>query len=244
MDSYFDISLCLNSFFLLIQTFEYLELKDKLKYFFKHQTLFFQSLILRIILILLIPFSLILFPSITPFLILLLIIIQFTYFYHFNGPFNGGSDYISTLILMGLFFINIFQENSKLVDYIALYISIQIIFSYFLPGVYKMFNASWLKGNALENISRSPNFKINSYLKGFLNKKPQSKIFGYLVIILEVLFPILIFIAPLWLLLPVFIFFHLLNYFLFGLNRFIFAWIQAYPFLLWFKNYIILKYNF
>jgi len=238
-----ELSLLLLSFAFLLQTIEYFYLLKKISFFFNSEKNIKITLTARLILILVIPILLLHFSFLLPFALATLIIIQFYFFNSFNGPFNGGSDYISTLLLLGHFIMSAFLMNLKVIHFVSLYIAIQTVLSYFLPGIYKLLNQSWRTGLALNNIALSPNFSIPINLKTILTKPILSKIICKSIVLLEVFFPLLLFILPKWPLIIGLIIFHFINFLIFGLNRFIFAWIAAYPFLFWFKDFVLSQYN-
>ena len=63
---------------------------------------------------------------------------------------------------------------------------------------------------------------------------------GWAVMVFELVFPLALFSQPaLFIALGLAMLFHLANAYFFGLNRFVFAWLAAYPSLLWFQDKLI-----
>jgi hypothetical protein len=132
----------------------------------------------------------------------------------FRGVFNGGSDYMTMIVISTLTFSKIFSSFEKLA---LIYLATQTMLSYFVPGFIKLISQDWKSGKALNTF-----FKISN---------PRFAIFGsWLVIIFECLSPLMLIntYVAMAILTMAFIF-HLANFYFMGLNRFLWAWLAAYP---------------
>lgn len=148
----------------------------------------------------------------------------------FRGTFNGGSDMMIFVVITGLLIslsaTDLFWQKMGVV-----YITIHCLYSYFKAGIVKMKSMDWLSGKAL------PHFLKESLLKDFrsvslwLEKHPKtSKILSLGIIFFELSALLLLFFPQL--VLPYFAIamsFHFAIFIGFGLNRFFWAWISAWP---------------
>lgn len=150
--------------------------------------------------------------------------------WRFKGVFNGGSDYMTMAQLLGLTLSLSKPNNTYTLKLGLYYIALQTTLSYFIAGVVKLRNRSWRNGMALEVFLSHSNYSVPRRLQSFFRYPLISIASAWGVILWECLFP------AIWLmptLTPVFLMmgflFHLGNFFTFGLNRFVFAWIASYP---------------
>lgn len=192
-----------------------------------------------------IPFFIILLVTLllkfdNPMLYFLLLFIRFIISIKFGGSFNGGSDSMIIVIIIGLFissletqFLNLKSTNAGL-----FYIGLQSIISYFRAGIVKLKNPEWRNGIILPKFYNHSIYLKNKYDKLFFdylstNKYQISTLLCNFVIFWEVLFPISLFnINILLIFLIIGIIFHTLNFYILGLNRFLIAWVATYPSLL------------
>ncbi len=148
----------------------------------------------------------------------------------FRGSFNGGSDYMTLIILSSLCVANFLPKT--IVQMGALYyIAFQVTTSYFLAGIVKAKQKEWRSGIALITFIESPNYNPPKFLKDILKIKKLSLLSSWAVMLFEICFP-LIFIqnsygALIWIILA--FLFHFINVILFGLNRFLVIWTATYP---------------
>lgn len=185
--------------------------------------------IIQFILYIRIIFSLILLFSVSPVAIILLIISNLILAIRFKGAFNGGSDYMTLLTLIALFIASLAPENSKY-SLMLMYLAIQVIMSYFLAGVAKLKDSDWRSGIAIANIINGPNYAPPIFIKKIFSLKLMSLFFGWVVIGFELLIPLIIFLPnQLGIIFLGLLIFHLINFLIFGLNRFFFAWLATYP---------------
>ncbi|MCA9795018.1 MAG: hypothetical protein KC910_24590 [Candidatus Eremiobacteraeota bacterium] len=134
-----------------------------------------------------------------------------------RGAFNGGSDYMTVAVLLPLAAAAL-ADHPVVVLACLWYVALQCCFSYFVAGVVKLSRANWRNGKALM-----------AFTGGRLSLA-WARWLSWLVIGFQCAFPL----ALLWpALCPVFVLgalgFHLGNFYLFGLNRFLWAWLATYP---------------
>lgn len=154
--------------------------------------------------------------------------------FRWRGTFNGGSDFMTMIVLFGLLFSDFFALNSSLTKLALFYIGIQATLSYFVAGIIKLKEPSWRNGIALEGFLRSSMYQLKSLQIKWPNYPRLSPLRAWVVLIFELSFPIIFLIPELtWPYIGSAFLFHLANAYIFGLNRFVFAWLAAYPSLLY-----------
>ncbi len=153
----------------------------------------------------------------------------------FRGTFNGGSDYLTVLILMALSVAWLCgaKENPLAGKAALAYIAVQVTLSYFIAGVAKVKEAAWRSGAALRAFVTSEGYGAPDFVRRLLDGQRRCLLLSWAVLGFECGFP-LAWLSPHWCLplLAIGFVFHLGNSLVFGLNRFLFAWSAAYPALL------------
>lgn len=156
--------------------------------------------------------------------------------HHYQGPYNGGSDKMGLLILYCLCLARWLPDGIGQEAAFA-YLAIQVTLSYFISGQVKIMNADWRSGVALQDVFRFSAYPVSAGLRGLADRPRLFWGASWAVMIFEVLFPIsLLHPATLLMALGVAAVFHLANALLFGLNRFVWAWVAAYPSLIWLQG--------
>ena len=154
----------------------------------------------------------------------------------FDGPYNGGSDRMGLLVLYCLTLAHWLPVGVPREAAFG-YLGVQVVLSYFISGQVKIINPEWRSGRALQDVFRFSAYPVSEGLRG-LSQWPRL-LWGmsWCVMLFEVLFP-LSFLTPQVLIaaLVVAAVFHLANACLFGLNRFVWVWIAAYPSILWLQG--------
>lgn len=154
----------------------------------------------------------------------------------YRGPYNGGSDTMTLLVLLCLCLSHL--APSRYWQEIALgYLAIQLTLSYFQSGWVKVVNAQWRSGEALQQVFALSAYPVSAAVRNWAKNARLLRVMTWAVIAFELLFPlallnqtvlfIALFIAGL---------FHLANACLFGLNRFFWVWPAAYPVIVWFQQ--------
>jgi hypothetical protein len=148
-----------------------------------------------------------------------------------RGTFNGGSDSMTTQIALALWIARLFESTPWITHACLAYIAVQVTASYFISGCVKFKNADWRNGKELPRILRTPGYdSAPAWILRLFEKHGVALAASLSVIPFELAFPLawtspricLVFIAFA-------IVFHLACFWLFGLNRFVFAWLAAYP---------------
>ncbi len=154
----------------------------------------------------------------------------------FQGPYNGGSDRMGMLILCCLGASH-FMPTPQWSEYIFGYLAIQLMLSYFIAGWVKIMNPDWRNGRALQDVFSFSAYPVSETLRGWASHPQILFIMAWAIMGFEILFP-LAFMTQTALLIGLFIagLFHLANACLFGLNRFFWFWLAAYPSIIWLQD--------
>lgn len=158
--------------------------------------------------------------------------------HRFDGPYNGGSDKMSMLIVTCLSAYYI-APTPFWQDMALSYLAVQLVLSYFVSGYIKIINCEWRSGQALQDVFFFSAYPVSVSLRGFAAHPKLLWAMSWAVMGFEVLFPLTL-MHPTALLIGLLVAatFHLANACLFGLNRFFWIWICAYPALIWFQDRI------
>ena len=154
----------------------------------------------------------------------------------FQGPYNGGSDRMSLLILCCLCLVY-FMPTLQWREYVFGYLALQLVLSYFVSGWVKIVNPEWRNGRALQDVFRFSAYPVSDFLRGWADWPRLLFVMSWSVMLFELLFPFtLLTQVTLIVGLVIAAIFHLANAFLFGLNRFFWIWLAAYPSILWLQE--------
>lgn len=154
----------------------------------------------------------------------------------FNGPYNGGSDRMSLLILICLWATHLAPARYWQ-EIIFGYLAVQLVLSYFLSGAVKVIKTDWRNGRALRDVFLFSAYPASTEKRNWSEKPRLLFVLSWAVVLFELLFPVALVSQPsLYAALFCAMFFHLANAYSFGLNRFVWAWVAAYPSLLWFQG--------
>ncbi len=149
-----------------------------------------------------------------------------------RGAFNGGSDFMTIVVLTGVL---VSQLASPVVGPVLArkaglwYIALHAITSYFISGAIKLLQREWRDGRLLTHF-------LDGGLYGplpadsLLRRRPVAMLASWSFILWECLFPVALagpVLAALWC--SVALVFHLLVFRFFGLNRFVWAWSASFP---------------
>lgn len=176
---------------------------------------------------------------ISPWLLLGLSAHSILILHRFQGPYNGGSDRMGLLILYCLTLAHWLPEGPAQQAALG-YLAVQVVMSYFISGKVKIMNPAWRSGQALRDVFQFSAYPVSENLRDFANRPQLLWTASWAVILFEVLFP-LSFLNDTVLIgtLVVAALFHIANACLFGLNRFVWFWIAAYPSLIWLQGRLI-----
>ena len=153
-----------------------------------------------------------------------------------RGAFNGGSDFLTLVVLTGLLISQVVGAlgNPELGWQAGFwYIAIQAITSYFLSGSVKVLRREWRNGSAMTIF-------LNGAIYGPLSahhplrNKWLALIGSWSFIVWEMLFPLSLLDPRLAVVFcAVAAVFHFLVFWFFGLNRFFWAWMCSFPAIIW-----------
>ncbi|MEY3789815.1 MAG: hypothetical protein RLZ09_651 [Pseudomonadota bacterium] len=149
-----------------------------------------------------------------------------------RGAFNGGSDFMTMVVLTGLLVSQVAQPIvGPVIAWKAglWYVTIHSISSYFISGTIKLVSSDWRSGRVLI-------YFLDGGLYGplsndsLLRKKSIAVTASWSFIVWECLFPLAL-AGPQWAMLWCGIagLFHFLVFRFFGLNRFFWAWAASFP---------------
>ncbi|MEM9341791.1 MAG: HTTM domain-containing protein [Pseudomonadota bacterium] len=151
----------------------------------------------------------------------------------YQGPYNGGSDRMGLLILFCLC-LAYWLPDGLPTEAAFGYLAVQVLLSYLISGQVKLANPDWRNGRALQDVFRFSAYPVAESLRALANRPRVLWCASWVVMIFEVLFPIsLLNLKLLVMALIAATAFHVANAMLFGLNRFVWAWIAAYPSIIW-----------
>lgn len=164
---------------------------------------------------------------------LALVIIGLFILHRFQGPYNGGSDRMSLLILCCLCLVQ-FLPNGQAQELVFGYLALQLVLSYFISGWVKIVNPQWRSGKALEDVFRYSAYPVSESLRSWAKRPRMLWVMSWVVILFELIFPFSLFTQPTLIVgLTIAATFHFSNACFFGLNRFFWIWLAAYPSILW-----------
>lgn len=135
-----------------------------------------------------------------------------------RGTFNGGSDAMTFQILLAWLVFSLFPQFEGVC---LLYVVLQLILSYGVAGWAKLINPEWRRGEALLTFLRDHGIEVSPRF---------TLVASWILIGFEIGFGFAL-VMP-WPFVAVGLLFHLTNTYVFGLNRFFFVWLAAYPALL------------
>ena len=147
----------------------------------------------------------------------------------FRGTFNGGSDYMTVLLLLVTSIARLLPTAGVQLGCLW-YISIQLSASYFIAGIVKLRRSSWREGTALPAIFALPQYRVPRLSQLLADHPGAARLLSWGVLLFEVAFPLALS-GPLSCacFLGLAFLFHLSNACILGLNRFLWIWPAAYP---------------
>lgn len=175
----------------------------------------------------------------TSWVLLLLLLIALATLRRFQGPYNGGADRMSLLILYCLCLVY-FLPSQHWREIAFGYLAVQLVLSYFISGWVKIINPDWRSGRALCDVFQFSAYPVSESLRHWSESPRRLFIISWSVMLFELFFPLaLLSQTSLIIALGIAASFHFANACLFGLNRFFWVWLAAYPAILWFQKRIV-----
>ncbi|HEX7872894.1 MAG TPA: HTTM domain-containing protein [Sphingobium sp.] len=173
------------------------------------------------------------------YLLLALVINHLVILPFFNGPYNGGADRMSLLILLCLTGAYTLPEP-RWREMAFGYLGMQLLLSYVMAGWVKVVNPDWRSGRALRDVFLFSAYPAGENIRQWAGHPRLLLYAGWAVIGFELAFPLTVLSRPTLLAgLAIAALFHGANACLFGLNRFFWIWICAYPSILWLQERVI-----
>ncbi len=156
----------------------------------------------------------------------------------FQGPYNGGSDRMSLLMLCCMC-VSYFMPTEHLRELAIGYLALQLVLSYFIAGWVKIANPEWRTGRALRDVFLFSAYPVSESLRGWANRPGVMLMMSWAVMLFELGFPLtMVTHDSLMVGLVIAACFHFANACLFGFNRFFWIWLAAYPSILWLQERI------
>jgi len=153
--------------------------------------------------------------------------------HRFQGPYNGGADRMSLLVLCCVC-LYYFAPSKYWQEIAFAYLAIQLLLSYFISGWVKLINSDWRNGRALRDVFQFSAYPVSESIRTWSESPRLLFLMSWSIILFELLLPMLIMSEiTLAIALVIAACFHFVNACIFGLNRFFWAWIAAYPSVLW-----------
>ncbi len=169
----------------------------------------------------------------------LLLLLGLAMLHRFQGPYNGGADRMSLLVLCCLCLTHL--AGTEYWREIAFgYLAMQLTLSYFISGWVKVINPEWRSGRALLDVFQFSAYPVSESLRRWADNPRLLFGMSWAVMLFELLFPVSL-LTPLSLGVALFIAasFHFANACLFGLNRFFWIWLAAYPSIGWLQSRLL-----
>ena len=163
-----------------------------------------------------------------------------------RGAFNGGSDFMTIVVLTGLVVVQLGQIwVDPAVAWTAglWYITIHTISSYFLSGAVKLFYDGWRDGRAI--IAFLDGAIYGPLAADSVMRKPVVAVMcSWAFILWECSFPMVLLGAD-WAVVwcAIAVLFHFLVFWFFGLNRFFWAWCVTFPAVIYCAGQLSLVYS-
>lgn len=168
--------------------------------------------------------------------------VAFFIFYRVKGLFNGGSDHMTMIVLSMCVLGSSLLTSQWIASFGLWFIGIQVVLSYFVSGIAKLKNSSWLDGSALRLFLTESNYAIPNLVISWVKNSRLMLVASWSVIAFECTFPLALFnFNILCAYLGLAFLFHLVNFAVLGLNRFVFAWLAAYPAVLFISQNFLKK---
>ncbi|HMG57658.1 MAG TPA: hypothetical protein VK601_29360 [Kofleriaceae bacterium] len=151
----------------------------------------------------------------------------------FRGTYNGGSDAMLLVVMLALGIARSAPDTGGAAAGLA-YVAAQLVLSYFIAGIAKLREATWRTGRALPLLVRTPHYRVPAWAAATLSRPAIARWAARSILAFECGFP-LAFTHPAacTALLAAGAAFHLGNAIVFGLDRFLWTWLAAYPALIY-----------
>jgi hypothetical protein len=147
----------------------------------------------------------------------------------FRGSYNGGSDSMLLVVLLAL---AVARTDERFAPAALGYAAAQLVLSYAISGWAKLRDPQWRTGRALDVLVRLPHYGVPPRLVAVLTSR-AGRPASFAMLAFECGFPIAaVDVRVCVAMLAIAAVFHLTNAVVFGLNRFLWSWLAAFPALL------------
>ncbi len=158
----------------------------------------------------------------------LLLVTTLAIAFRFRGSYAGGSDAMTVVVLVGLA-IAPWSPRAGLG-----YIAAQLVLSYVVAGVGKLADPAWRAGRALPALLALPQYAAPARVRRLIERPAIARAASFAVLGFELGFPLaLLGPVPAAIAIGLGLAFHVTNAVVLGLNRFVWAWLAAYPALIY-----------
>lgn len=158
----------------------------------------------------------------------------------FRGTFNGGSDMMIFVVLTGVL-ISLLSTNESGQKLGLIYIAIHGFYSYFKAGLVKVVHPDWRQGRAISVFLKRSLFTENQRVADWLDRHHDiTFVMSWVVLTFELsIFLTLIFPNLMLFYFLAAIVFHFMIYLSFGLNRFFWSWLSAWPSMIFVSQFFL-----
>jgi len=147
----------------------------------------------------------------------------------FRGAYNGGSDAMLLVVALAVALART-APASRLAPAALGYAAAQLVLSYVIAGDAKIADPAWRRGTALRIVVRLPQYQVSPAAQALLSRPAITRLAAWAMLAFECGFPLALTDRAVCLALLAFgAGFHVTNAVVFGLNRFLWAWLAAYP---------------
>ncbi len=147
-------------------------------------------------------------------------------------PYEAETENRFSLTIIGALMLRQL-EPTPFIDQICLwFIALQLCLSYATAGIVKLLNEGWRGGNGLFNVVNASSLaRYGEIARFFSRHRALARNLTWLSVAVECAFPLVLFVGKpyFWAFLAWGLLFHFLNAVALGLNKFFWAWIGAYP---------------
>lgn len=151
----------------------------------------------------------------------------------FGGSYNGGSDAMLLVVLLALALARTAPGTDLAAAGLA-YCAAQLVLSYVIAGLAKLGDPAWRDGRALGILAGLAHYRVPPRAARVVARPRVARAFAWAMLVFEVSFPAAL-AHPIACAsyLAIGGAFHLANALVFGLNRFLWTWLAAYPALIY-----------
>lgn len=147
-----------------------------------------------------------------------------------RGTFNGGADAMTLIVSLSTALGLLFWDRPVVIRGTLWYIALQVTLSFFISGWSKLWLPKWRNGQAMKEFLLLRQYGFSDFCRTIAGNPRLCLLAAWTIIIFECAFPLALWkpemASPF---IGLALVFHLINFYLMGLNRFFWAWLAAYP---------------